>query len=72
MELFEGHSREKMLISKIDANRNVEGNGAFITEWLMHECLRDVKARVYKDCNARENALRTLEELFGIIWNYSI
>ena len=55
----------------MDANKKVEGNEAFIAEWLKHECLRDVKARAYKDRNASENALRTLAELFEIIRNYS-
>ena len=56
----------------MDANKKVEGNEAFIGEWLKNECLRDVKARAYKDRNARENALKTLMELFEIIRNYSI
>ena len=55
----------------MDANKKVEGNEAFIAEWLKHKCLRDVKARAYKDRNARENALRTLAELFEVIRNYS-
>ena len=42
-----------MLISKTDANKG-EGNEAFISEWLNHECLRIVKARAYKDRNTRE------------------
>ena len=40
----------------MDANK-VEVNEAFIAKWLKHECLWDVKARAYKDRNARENAL---------------
>ena len=40
----------------MDANK-VEVNEAFIAKWLIHECLWDVKARAYKDRNARENAL---------------
>ena len=43
----------------MDANK-VEVNEAFIAESLKHECLWDVKARVYKDHNARENALRII------------
>ena len=42
-----------MLISKTDANKG-EVNEAFISEWLNHECLRNVKARAYKDRNTRE------------------
>ena len=47
----------------MDANK-VEVNEAIIAESPKHECLWDVKARAYKDRNARENAL-------GIICNYS-
>ena len=50
----------------MNANKKEEGNETFTAEWLKHECLRDVKARAYKDRNARENALRTLAELFYI------
>ena len=49
----------------------MELNEAFIAEWLKHECLLDAKARAYKDGNTRENALRTLAELFEIIRNFS-
>ena len=38
----------------MDANKKVEVNEAFIAEWQRHECLWDVKARAYKDRNARE------------------
>ena len=39
----------------MDANKKVEVNEAFIAEWLTnYECLSDVKARAYKDRNARE------------------
>ena len=55
-ELFEGLSSEKILISKMNANKKVEVNEAFIAEWLKHECLWDVKAKASKDRNARENA----------------
>ena len=55
----------------MDANKKVEVNEVFTAEWLKHECLWDVKVRAYKDRNARENALRTLPELFEIIRNYS-
>ena len=48
----------------MDANKKVEVNEDFNTEWQKHECLWDVKATVYKDRNARENACRTLAELF--------
>ena len=44
----------------MDANKKVEVNEAFIAEWLKHECLWDVKARAYKDRNAREDGRRTL------------
>ena len=54
----------------MDANK-VEVNKAFIAEWQKHECLWGVKARANEDCNARENALRTLAELFEITQNYS-
>ena len=50
--------------SKMDANKKVEVNEAFIAEWQKHECLWDVKARAYKDRNAGENACSTLAELF--------
>ena len=43
----------------MDAN-NVEVNKDFIPESLKHECLWDVKARAYKDRNARENSLRII------------
>ena len=62
-ELFKGCSREKILVSKVDANK-MEVNEAFIAEWLKHESLWDVKAQAYNDRNARENDLR-------IILNYS-
>ena len=52
MELFEGCSRERILIAKMNANK-VEVNETFIAESLKHECLWDVKARAYKDYNAR-------------------
>ena len=42
-----------------------------LQNWLEHECLWDVKARSYKDHNARENVLRTLAELFKITRNFS-
>ena len=51
---------------KMDANKKVEVNVAFVAEWLKHECLWDVKAI------ARENALGTLAEIFETIQNYSI
>ena len=50
----------------MDANKKVEVNEAFIAEWLNHECLRDGKARAYKDRNARENALKTLAKLLNL------
>ena len=49
----------------------VKVNETSIAEWLKHKCLWDVKARANKDCNARENTLRTSAELFEIISNYS-
>ena len=49
----------------------MEVNEAVTVEWLKRECLWDVKARAYKDRNARENTLRILAELFEIIRNYS-
>ena len=42
------------LTSKMDANKKVEVNEVFIAECLKHKCLWDVKARAYKDRNARE------------------
>ena len=51
---------KQILISKLDANKKVEVNEAFTAEWQKHECLWYVKARVYKDRNARENALKVL------------
>ena len=50
----------------MDANKKVEVNEAFIAEWQKHECLWNVKARAYKDRSARENACRTLAELFEV------
>ena len=55
----------------MDANKKAEVNEAFISEWLNHNCLWDMQARAYKDCNARENALRILTELFEISKNFS-
>ena len=50
----------------MDANK-VEVNEAFIAESLKHECLWDVKARAYKDGNARENVFENYLKLLGII-----
>ena len=50
----------------MDANKKVEVNEAFIAEWQKRECLWNVKARAYKDRSARENACRTLAELFEV------
>ena len=50
----------------MDANKKVEVNEAFIAEWQKHECLWDMRARAYKDRNARKNAWGTLAKLFGM------
>ena len=42
----------------------------WIPEWLKQEYLWDVKARTYKNRNARKNVLRTLAELLEIIQNF--
>ena len=39
MELFEGPSKEKILISQTDANKKVEVNEAFVGEWQKRKCL---------------------------------
>ena len=52
----------------MDANKKVEVNEAFIAKWLKHKYVWNVKPKAYKDLNARENALRTLAQLFEITW----
>ena len=68
-ELFEESSREKILISKMDASKKVKPKEADIPEWLKHECVWNVKAKAYKNSSARENGFRNLTELFEIIRN---
>ena len=64
-ELFKGCSREKILVSKVDANK-MKVNEAFIAEWLKHESLWDIKAKAYKDRIGRENDLRIILNYFYI------
>ena len=40
----------------MNVNKKVKVNEAVIAEWLKHKYLWGVKARTYKDRNARENA----------------
>ena len=39
MELCEGRSKEKILVSQTDANKKVEVNEAFAAEWQKRKCL---------------------------------
>ena len=46
--------------------KKVEFNEKFIAEWEKEECLWNTRQNLYKDRNARQNALKRIAELFGM------